>query len=211
MIEEHSSDRRPASAWAPIGASDDAVTRRGTKRRHWQREPGDPGEPVSDAEAEDIARTIVLNRLDRSAASRGQLADLLAKRLVPDDIADRVLTRFEDVGLIDDVEYAKMLVRTRFAERHLAPRALRAELARNGIGDAAADAALAQIDGDDELAAARAIVAKRLRQPSLAAAPIDVQKRRLLGALGRKGHGPGVAYRVIDEALRDGQGEEPRR
>ncbi|SEA77490.1 regulatory protein [Bowdeniella nasicola] len=181
-----------------------APVRRGRARSHWQREPereGEEPQPVSDEQAEQIARTIILNRLDRSSASRSQLAELCAKKLVPDHIADRVLDRFEEVGLIDDAAYAAMLVRTRHAERQLAGKALRAELVKKGITGAAAMQALEQVDEDDELQAAREIVAKRMRQSSMQSAPRDVQKRRLLGALGRKGHSSSVAYRVIDEAL----------
>ncbi|WP_083602806.1 regulatory protein RecX [Bowdeniella nasicola] len=191
------------SPWIEPG-EECAPVRRGRARSHWQREPdngGEPPEPVSDEKAEEIARTIILNRLDRSSASRAQLAELCAKKLVPDHIADRVLDRFEEVGLIDDAAYAAMLVSTRHNERQLAGKALRVELAKKGITGEAAQAALEQVDADDELEAARAIVAKRMKQASMQKAPRDVQKRRLFGALGRKGHSSSVAYRVIDEAL----------
>ena len=151
--------------------------------------------------AEDIARTIILNRLDKSSASRAQLEEVCRKKNVPEDVAARVLDRFEEVGLIDDAEYAARLVRSRHAERQLAGKALRAELAKKGIFGANAEAALAQVGGDDELAAARAVVAKRMAQPSMQKAPREVQQRRLLAALGRKGHRPDIAYRVIGEVI----------
>ncbi|MDO4607343.1 MAG: regulatory protein RecX [Bowdeniella nasicola] len=180
---------------------DTPVQRRGRRRSNPQ---GDDGRgPVSEAEAEEIARTIILNRLDRSSASRAQLAELCAKRLVPDHIADRVLDRFEEVGLIDDAAYAAMLVRTRHSERQLAGKALRQELSRKGITGAMADKAMSQIDDEDEEEAARAVVTKRLRQASLQRAPRPVQERRLLAALARKGHRSEVAFRVIKQALDD--------
>lgn len=175
------------------------VQRRGRRRSNPQEDDGHG--PATDAEAEEIARTIILNRLDRTSASRAQLAELCAKRLVPDHIADRVLDRFEEVGLIDDAAYAAMLVRTRHHERQLAGKALRLELSRKGIAGAVADEALSQVDAEAEEVAARAVVAKRLRQASMLRAPRPVQERRLMAALARKGHRSEVAFRVIKEAL----------
>jgi regulatory protein len=56
-----------------------------------------------------------------------------------------------------------------------------------------------ELDPDQELATARALVAKRL--PSVAGLPAEVQLRRLAGALARKGYPAGTAYRVVREAM----------
>ena len=66
-----------------------------------------------------------------------------------------MLDRFTEVGLIDDAEYARMLVRTRHAERGLSRRAIAVELRRRGIDDELAGDALEQVDADDEEVAAR--------------------------------------------------------
>lgn len=123
----------------------------------------------------------------------------MARKDVPDDVADRVLDRFEEVGLVDDAAYAGMLVRTRQSERGLARRALAVELRRKGIDQETAAEALAEVDDEDEEASARRLVAKRLR--AMSGLEPEVKRRRLAGMLARKGHGPGVSYRVINEAL----------
>ncbi|MDO5726670.1 MAG: regulatory protein RecX [Bowdeniella nasicola] len=160
---------------------------------------GDDGQTEADDEMR--ARSIILRRLDRAPASRAQLVALAARKDIPAEIAARVLDRFEEVGLVDDSEYAAMLVRTRHRERQLAKRALRVELQRKGIREADIGPALAQVSEADELAAARAVVAKKLRQPSTANARREVQLRRLFGLLGRKGFSSQIAYRVVNEAL----------
>ena len=122
----------------------------------------------------------------------------MARRDVPEDVADRVLDRFTEVGLIDDAEYARMLVRSRQESRGLARRALAVELRRKGIdGDVAAEA-LAQVDDEAEEESARELLRRRWR-PGL---DPDVQARRLLAMLARKGYPSGLSLRLIAE-MRD--------
>jgi regulatory protein len=114
-------------------------------------------------------------------------------------VAARVLDRFEEVGLIDDAEFARALVRTRQASRGLAGRALRQELRRSGVDDDVATDALAELDPEQELATARALVAKRL--PATRGLPRPKQVARLSGLLARKGYSSGLAHQVVREAL----------
>lgn len=153
----------------------------------------------AEPDPESVARTIALNQLNHSPRSRAQLAEAMARKDVPDDVAERVLDRFEEVGLVDDAAYAGMLVRTRLSERGLARRALAVELRRKGIDPETAGAALAEVDTDDEEAAARRLVEKRLR--AMSGLEPEVRRRRLAGMLARKGYGAGLSYRVISDAL----------
>ncbi|WP_420111489.1 regulatory protein RecX [Pseudactinotalea sp.] len=182
--------------------------RRGGRGRAPAQEPPITGAAAVDAEpdVEEVARTVALNQLNHSARSRGQLAEAMARKDVPAHVADRVLDRFEEVGLIDDAEYAAMLVRTRQSERGLARRALAVELKRKGIEGEAAAQALDAVDPDEEEAAARRVVEKRLR--SMTNLEPEVKKRRLAAMLARKGHPAGISYRVIDEAMRAENAEE---
>lgn len=118
---------------------------------------------------------------------------------MPEDLAERLLDRFEEVGLIDDAAYAEMLVRTRHSERGLARRALSHELRRKGIAPEVAEQALEQIDDDDELTVARDLAQRRARA-TRGLDPVK-RRRRLAGMLARKGYSPGVAMRAVDEAL----------
>ncbi|GEL94289.1 regulatory protein RecX [Cellulomonas composti] len=164
-------------------------------------EPPTSGSAAQDPEPdhESVARTIALRLLTGAPRSRAQLAEAMAKRDVPNEIAQRVLDRYCEVGLVDDAEYARMLVRTRHAERGLSRRAIAVELRRRGVGDEDAEEALGQLDADDEEAAARELVRRRLA----ATAGLDpmVRQRRTLAALGRKGYPPGLVGRLVREAL----------
>ena len=116
-----------------------------------------------DADAESVARKILLDQLTGQARSRKELADKLAKKDVPAELAARLLDRFEEVGLIDDGAFARAWVASRQPGKGLARRALAQELRRKGIDDEVAREALDEIEPEDEEAAARALVRKKLR------------------------------------------------
>ena len=103
-----------------------------------------------------MARKILLDQLTGQARSRSELAGKLAKKGVPDELADRLLDRFEEVGLVDDEAFARAWVQSRQPGKGLARRALAQELRRKGVDDEVARVALDEVDPDDEVEAARA-------------------------------------------------------
>lgn len=176
-----------------------------TRRRHApEPTPGSPADLAPDADPEAVARGIVLRQLTMAPRSRAQLATALADRGADDDVARRVLDRFEQVGLVDDAEFAAGWVRSRHRVRGLSRRALAHELRAKGIDDELAAQALASIDEDDERSAAEQLVQRRLR--SMADVPREKQLSRLVGLLARKGYGGSMALAVVRAAL-DGADE----
>lgn len=173
----------------------------GRRRGAGGQEPPAPRSAGQDVEAdpEQVARAIALRLLNHSARSRAQLAEAMAAKDVPVEVAEAVLDRFTEVGLIDDEEYARMLVRTRHAERGLSRRAISVELRRRGIDDDLALAALDEVDDAQEAQAARALVRKRLA--STRGLDPQVRARRTFAALGRKGYPPGLVSMLVREEL----------
>ena len=152
-----------------------------------------------EADPESVARKILLDQLTGRARTRAELADKLAARNVPTDIAGRLLDRFEEVGLVDDAAFAREWVEQRRSGRGLARRALAQELRRKGIDDEVAREALDEVDEDQEVEAARRLVQAKLR--SVRSLDRDRAVRRLVGMLARKGHSSAVAFRVVKEEL----------
>ena len=152
-----------------------------------------------EADPESVARKILLDQLTGRARTRSELATKLSSRNVPDDIAGRLLDRFEEVGLVDDAAFAREWVEQRQSGRGLARRALAMELRRKGIDDETAKEALDEIEPDDEVEAARTLVRAKLR--SVRNLDRDKAVRRLVGMLARKGHSAGVAFQVVKEEL----------
>ncbi|WP_079042459.1 recombination regulator RecX [Streptomyces albus] len=168
-----------------------------SRARSGSQEPQDPVER---------ARASCLRLLTGTPRTRRQLADALRKREVPEEAAEEVLARFEDVGLIDDSAFAAAWVESRHHSRGLARRALARELRTKGVDSTVIDQAMDQLDADQEEETARALVARKLR--ATRGLERDKRLRRLAGMLARKGYPEGLALRVVRQALEE-EGEDP--
>lgn len=184
------------------------------RRRGFGESPGEDGGGPSLSRAEkgelpadpvERARAICLRLLTGTPRTRKQLADALRKREIPDDAAEEVLSRFEEVGLINDSAFAEAWVESRHHGRGLARRALAQELRTKGVDSTLIDAAVSQLDSDQEEATARELVDRKLR--ATRGLDRDKRLRRLAGMLARKGYSEGMALRVVRQALEE-EGEE---
>lgn len=152
------------------------------------------------------ARALCLRLLTGTPRTRKQLADAMRRREIPEDAAEHVLERFEDVGLIDDQAFANAWVESRHHGRGLARRALAQELRTRGVDAEAIGQAVGRLDAGQEEETARALVDRKLR----ATRGLEKEKRirRLAGMLARKGYAEGLALRVVRRALEE-EGEDP--
>jgi len=150
-----------------------------------------------DPDPEKVARSILLRMLTGAPRSRAQLAEKLAAREVPEDVAERVLDRFTEVGLIDDAAYAEIVVRSARSSRSLGRRAVAQELRRRGVGAEDAEEALSEVDDAADEETARALLYRRW--PSWRGLAPEVRERRALGMLARKGFSGGMSSRLVRE------------
>jgi regulatory protein len=163
---------------------------RGRRADGWDDAEPDP---------ESVARTIALRRLTVAPQTRVQLDDAMRRRGVRDDVRNRVLDRFGEVGLIDDAMFARAWVESRHTGRGLAKRALAFELRRRGVDPSVVDQAVSALPAEQEEQTARALVAAKLA--STRTLDPAARTRRLAGMLARKGYPPGLAFRVVRDAL----------
>ena len=168
-------------------------------------EPAAQAAPVTPADPVDVARQICLHQLEFAPRTRAELAAVLRKKGVEDAVAEEVLGRFTEVGMIDDAVFAQMWVTSRHRGRGLAGRALQQELRRKGVDDDDIAEAVATLAPEQEAATARTLVDRKLR--ATAGLPTDARVRRLAGMLARKGYPAGLAFRVVRDALAE-EGEE---
>jgi len=171
----------------------------GGRNREQQSAGSERARAGADADPEAIARQICLRLLSAAPRTQAELAAALRRRGVPDDAAATVLERFAEVKLIDDEVFARAWVESRHHGRGLAGRALGAELRQRGVASDDIESALSQLDPEQEVATARELIERRL--PATAGMPVPARMRRLTGVLARKGYPPGLAYRVVREAL----------
>jgi regulatory protein len=144
---------------------------------------------VEDASARVGAYDKALECLARGARSTKDLARWLAQREHSQEHIAAALERLTELGLLNDVEFARSFARSRATARAMSRRRIQAELARRGIARNLADAALAEVMDDesvDERAMVEAAAVRKLR--TLGKLAPDVQRRRLYGFLSRKGH-----------------------
>ncbi|MEU7024270.1 recombination regulator RecX [Streptomyces sp. NPDC046203] len=179
-----------------------------TGRTEWPDDSPDSSraeKALSSQDPAERARAICLRLLTGTPRTRKQLADALRKREVPDEIAEEVLSRFEDVGLIDDAAFAGAWVDSRHHGRGLARRALARELRTKGVDPTVIQEAVERLDSDQEEVRARELVDRKLR--ATRGLDRDKRLRRLAGMLARKGYPEGMALRVVRQALEE-EGED---
>jgi regulatory protein len=153
------------------------------------------GVPPPDGDPSERAREVALRLLTHAPRSAASLKEGLLSRGIEEDLAEQVVTRYREVGLIDDAALAAMIAKTRHRERGYARRAISVELRRKGFEAADIASALEQIGDDDERAMAE-VFASRRWGAMLNLAP-EVRARRLMGAICRRGYSPGLAATLV--------------
>ncbi|MFI5931163.1 regulatory protein RecX [Actinoplanes sp. NPDC051494] len=146
----------------------------------------------------EVAREICLRQLAVRPRTRLELAKVLARKEISEEVIAEVLDRYDEVGIIDDAAFARAWVSTRHHGRGLARRALANELRQRGVDAEVATEALESVDEDAEATTARALVDRKLRT---ARGTPDQIFRRLVGMLARKGYPAGIAIRAVKDAL----------
>lgn len=154
---------------------------------------------LSPERQEKRARNVLLHQLSKSVKSKDQLRKILAKREIDSEIAERLLDRFEESGLINDKEFALTVVNSRHRYKGLAKSAIARELREKGIDQVIAQDALADLDSAAELERAKELAEVRIRRMSNLSA--DVIKRRLSGYLARKGYSGNIVHSAIAHAM----------
>ncbi len=163
-----------------------------------ERAPGESSD-MSSTRREVRAENVSMHALTRRGMSRWELERILHSREIDQEVVEAELDRLEGVGLLDDAALAETFVRTQHDRKGLGRGAITAELRRRHIDQEHIDAALEQVDDDDEQTRATELAIKRAGQ--LSSYDLETAKRRLHGFLSRKGYSSPVVRAAVDEAL----------
>lgn len=174
-----------------------ALQRRG--RTRIGNEDSDSTPSLSPEKQESRARNVLLYQLGRSAKSKDQCRKILAKRGIDTEIAERILDRFEEAQIIDDVMFARVFTNSRIKTKGLAKSAIARELREKGISQPLIDEALVDLDAETEQARATELAVNRVRR--MTGLERDVIQRRLSGFLARKGYSGSVVSSATRAAL----------
>jgi regulatory protein len=160
---------------------------------------------MMDAAADPFRATYskALEALTRRARSTAELARWLTERDHAPEHIERSIARLQELGYLDDAQYALAFARSRATARGMSRRRIQAELARRGVARDLADAAIAgvmQDEGVDERALIESAAAKKLR--GMTKLEPDVRRRRLYGFLARKGFAADLIRETVSRLAR---------
>ncbi|MEY4990878.1 MAG: hypothetical protein RIS08_1104 [Actinomycetota bacterium] len=154
---------------------------------------------MSDERVVQRAKNVLLHQLSRSMKTEYQLRQVLAKREIPQDVADSVILRFTEAQLIDDGAFARAFVASRIACGGKSRATIRRELKQRGVADDLAAQALERLDREAEAELALKLAQKRIL--ALSGYDREVRYRRLQGFLARRGFDSEIIRRTLSEVM----------
>jgi regulatory protein len=131
------------------------------------------------------------------AKSRGELFSHLKRRGIADDIANAVLFRLQEQGLINDEEFAREWSQSRQRTKKLSKRMIAGELRGKGVSGEIIEIVTAEIDQDVEYAIALDLAARKYRP--IAHLDSEIVRRRVHGALARRGFSMSIITTIMRE------------
>jgi regulatory protein len=197
-------DRAPAASHAPTpwpGTVIDLDTARamaGVSAEETLAPP--PAVDQEEAPEHASARQIALRTLAARGRSVSEVRAKLRDRGIDADVIDTEIDRLQAEGLLNDRDLAEQLVWSLTEHKKLGPVAIRQALIKRKIPGVIIDQVVpsaSEVEPDviEQLAIERMRVLRGLEP--------DVQKRRLLGFLARRGYSGSEVYRAVDRAVGD--------
>lgn len=107
--------------------------------------------------------------------STWEVQQYLRRKEASPTLAEKILNKLSDIGLLNDETFARAWVQNRRLLRPTSKRKLQQELRAKHVPDQVIDVTLAE-EGDDENAALRAIVAKKRNLPRYKAEPMKLMQ-----------------------------------
>lgn len=143
------------------------------------------------------AQRIALVALAPRAKSRGELFAYLKKRGIAGDIANAVLYRLQEQGLVNDEEFARAWVESRQRSKKLSRRVIASELRGKGVDDEIITTVTSEIDDRLEYSIALDLALRKFRP--ISHLDSELIRRRIHGALARRG----FSMSLISEVMRE--------
>ena len=147
---------------------------------------------------EEEVRSSLLKMIERGGKASSVLRKQLLEKEYQAEIIDQLISRFIEVGLIDDYALAKEWAQTLSTRKAKSKSMVAMELREKGFSQDAIDEAVAELNQDRELEVASALaLAKMERMKGLDS---SVRERRVAGFLSRKGYSSNVVWAAVRAA-----------
>lgn len=144
-----------------------------------------------------LAQTIALVALAPRAKSKGELFAHLKKRGIADEVANVVLYKLQEQGLVNDEEFARAWSQSCQRRKKLSKRVIASELRGKGVDDEIIAKVTSEIDDRLEYSIALDLALRKFR-PISHLDPALI-RRRVHGALARRGFSLGLISEVMRE------------
>ncbi|SDS46684.1 SOS response regulatory protein OraA/RecX, interacts with RecA [Brevibacterium siliguriense] len=143
------------------------------------------------------AKKTAMNMLAMRDHSSDELRKKLLKRDLMPEAIDVLIEKLQNSRLLNDEEFAHRFARAQRENRKLSRSVLKRQLSKKGISPELASEAVADIDGEEELA--REVAQKKA--DSTRRLDYAVRERRILGMLARRGFPSAICIKVTREVL----------
>lgn len=144
------------------------------------------------------ARDVAWRSLNRRDRTEAELRATLADKRVEPGLIDAVIGELVEGGYVDDARYARRFAEDRRRLDAWGADRIERRLRALGVDVQHVEAALAARDGEEEIEAALALLARRFPRPTQGDWPASPRERdRALGVLARKGYPPELAYDAL--------------
>lgn len=172
------------------------------RKKHFDKKPLTVGQHIEIDEYMDSMAAVQFNDayeagltlLDFSMRTAEEIRRGLVRKGFVRPAADAVVEKLTEVGLIDDRHYAVRLAENA-SRKNTGLYSVRRKLMSKGISEADADAALEELDGAQQLSAARAVASKLARKYA------DIEPRQARAKLSQALARRGFSWDTISAAL----------
>ncbi len=144
------------------------------------------------------ARQIVLRTLAARGRSVAEVRAKLRDKGIDESVVDHEVARLQSEGLLNDFELAEHLVYSLTTHKKMGPVAIRQALMKRKIPGAIIDKVT---PARDDIDADVIVQLAEDRMRVLGGLEPEVQKRRLIGFLARRGYSGSEVYRAVDQAV----------
>jgi regulatory protein len=159
--------------------------------------------PLAEALREELDRgnayRAAVRILTKRAKSSGELRRKLREYSYESEAIEWSITRLTELGILNDEEYARTVVRSQLSRKPAGRRLLAGKLREKGIDQATTDLVLDEMLEDRDTIADARILAQQAARSISDRYEREVRIRRISGRLARRGFDFDVIRKVVDE------------
>lgn len=171
----------------------------------WLRSGFAPGDEIDDEALHALLQDSAAHRahekalylLEHRAHSKKELADKIARSEFDREAAQQAAERMEELGLVDDEQYARRLAQELFTRKKFGVRRVKQELRQKGIAEEIIQLVLDEFSTEQEESAEKIRAILERKYP--AAWEDEKVRRRAIAALQRYGYGMEDIFAVLKE------------